>query len=106
MAYRAPGRAGGIESSYFIDLFFGSTGGFSPYSDPELDEVISRARATVDDSKRATLVQEAVRIIQEDVASIPIFNVIPVYAMKKNIDFKPTQKIVHDLVLVKDVTIR
>jgi hypothetical protein len=52
------------------------------------------------------LVKEAVRIIQEDVASIPIFNVIPVYAMKKNIDFNPTRKIVHDLVLVKDVTIR
>ncbi len=106
VAYRAPGRAGGVEPSYFIDLFFGSTGGFSPYSNPELDEVIAQARATVDDSKRAKLIQKAVRIIQEDVASIPIFNVIPVYAMKKNIDFTPTQKIVHDLVLVKDVTIR
>ena len=29
-----------------------------------------------------------------------------VYAMKKNVDFKPTQEIVHDLVLVKDVTVK
>jgi ABC-type transport system substrate-binding protein len=67
---------------------------------------IAEARATVDDTKRAELIKKGVRIVQEDVASIPIFNMIPVYAMKQNIDFKPTQKIIQDLILVKDITIR
>ena len=45
-------------------------------------------------------------MIQEDVASIPIFNTVAVYAMKKNIDFKPTEKHQMDLVLIKDVDIK
>ena len=50
--------------------------------------------------------QKGVRVVHEEVASIPIFNMIPVYAMKKNIDLTPTQKVPHDLVLVKDITMR
>jgi hypothetical protein len=40
------------------------------------------------------------------VASIPIFNTVAVYGMKSNIDFKPTQKLNMDLVLIKDVTVK
>jgi hypothetical protein len=42
--------------------------------------------------KRGDLIKKAAGMIQEDVATIRIFNNIGVYAMKKNIHFKPTQK--------------
>lgn len=105
VGYAGVGRAGGVEPSYTLDLFFGGEGGFSVYNNPELDRVIADARGMIDDAKRGELIKKAVRIVHEDVASIPIFNMIPVYAMKKNIDFKPTQKNLHELILVKDVTI-
>jgi hypothetical protein len=42
--------------------------------------------------KRGELIKKAAGMIQEDVSTIRIFNNIGVYAMKKNIHFKPTQK--------------
>lgn len=100
------GRAGSPDPTYYIDLFFGAEGGMSVYYNPELEKVNAEGRATANDAKRAELIKKAIRIIHEDVGSIPVFNPVSVYAMKKNIDFKPTQEHVHDLVLIKDVTIR
>lgn len=102
----AGGRAGSPDASYFMDLFYSADGGFSVYYNPEADKVILEARGTWDDTKRGDLIKKAVRMIHEDVATIPIFNVVNVYAMKKNIDFKPTQKWLMDLLLAKDVTMR
>jgi peptide/nickel transport system substrate-binding protein len=106
VGYAGVGRAGGVEPSYTLDLFFGGEGGFSSYYNPELDKVIADARATVDDVKRGELIRKGVKIVHEEVASIPIFNMIPVFALKKNVDFKPTQKNLHDLILVKDITLK
>jgi peptide/nickel transport system substrate-binding protein len=99
-------RAGSVEPTYPISLGYSSDGSFSVYSNPELDKLIYEARATVNDTKRAELVKKIVRIIIEEVVTIPIFNTVAVYAMKENIDFKPTQKYFADLALVKDMTIR
>jgi len=106
VAYRGHGRAGAVDASYNLDLFFSKDGGYSLYFNPELEKVIAEARATMNDAKRAEVIRKAVKMIQEDVASIPIFNNVPVFAMKKNIEFKPTQKHAHGLILVKDVTIK
>ncbi len=76
------------------------------YANPELDKIIGQAEATSDDAKRAELIKKAVKIIHEEVASIPLFNFVTFYAMKQNVDFKPTLKYNQDLVLVKDVTLR
>jgi peptide/nickel transport system substrate-binding protein len=100
------GRAGSVEPAYNLDLFFSSKGGFSMYSNPELDKIIAEAKATVDDKKRAELIKKGTRIVCEDVATIPIYNTVTFYGMKKNIDFLPTQKYNQDLMLVKDVTMK
>jgi peptide/nickel transport system substrate-binding protein len=98
------GRAGSPDPSYYLNLFYGKEGGFSVYYNPEFEKVAAEAKATINDTKRAEVIKKAVRILLEDVPSIPIFNNVAVYAMKKNIDFKPTQKYNMDLVLVKDIT--
>jgi peptide/nickel transport system substrate-binding protein len=99
-------RSGGPDPTYFLQLAFSSDGMFSVYYNPEVDKIIAEARTIVNDTKRGELIKKAVKIIHEDVASIPIFTMVAVYAMKANIDFKPTQKHHHDLLLVKDVTIK
>lgn len=100
------GAAGGPDPTYNMDLFFGSEGGMSVYSDPELDKLIAAGRATADDAKRAEIIKKAVRLIHDDAAGIPIYSMVAVYAMKNNIDFRPTQKHNMDLVLLKDITVR
>ena len=66
----------------------------------------AQAKATVNDAKRAEVIKKAVRIIEEDVAAIPIFTAVVVYGMKKNIDYKPTPKCPSEMILLKDVTMK
>jgi peptide/nickel transport system substrate-binding protein len=100
------GRAGAPDPTYYLDLFYSTDGGQSVYSNPEFDKIVAQTKATVDDTKRAELIKKAVRICYDDVAGIPIFSPVFVYAMKQNIDFKPTQKNAQDILLVKDITMR
>jgi peptide/nickel transport system substrate-binding protein len=100
------GRAGGPDATYYVDLFFGMEAPLGVYYNPELDKVNAVGRQTVDDKERAVLIKKAIKIIYDDVASIPLYNPVYVYAMKKNIDFVPTIGIVHNLVLLKDVTLK
>ena len=71
-----------------------------------MDRIVGQAKATVNDAKRAELIKQAVKICYDEVAAIPIFSPVFVYAMTKNIDFTPTQKNAQDLVLIKDIVIR
>jgi peptide/nickel transport system substrate-binding protein len=100
------GRAGGPDATYYIDLFFGAEAPLGVYYNAELEKVNAEGRRTVNDAKRAAIIKKAIRIIYDDVASIPVYNPVYVYGMKKNIDFKPTLGIVHNLVLIKDVTVK
>jgi peptide/nickel transport system substrate-binding protein len=106
VAFHMHGRAGAPDPSYYLDLFFGKDGTFSTYFNPEVDKLMAQARTMANDAKRADLIKKAVSLIHEDVPSVPIFNFVAVYAMKKNIDFTPTQKSPRDLILVKDITLR
>jgi peptide/nickel transport system substrate-binding protein len=106
VAITGHGRAGGADPTYNIDLFFTKEGPLGVYYNPELDKLNAEGRKTVNDAERAVLIKKAIRMIYDDVASIPIYNPVYVYGMKKNIDFKPTTGIVHNLVLIKDVTVK
>lgn len=97
--------AGGPTSTYFLSQSFTGEGGTSVYFNPDFETVISEARATVDDRKRAEMVKKAAKILYEDVALIPLFNMVSVYVMKESIDFKPT-KFYTDPIHVKDITVK
>lgn len=60
----------------------------------------------MDDIKRGKLIKIAVRIIHEDVPTMTIYNYVAVYGMKKNIDYKPTQRDSMSRVLVRYITVR
>ena len=100
------GRAGTPEPSYFLDNYFSKDGGFSTYHNPELEKVIDEARSTMDDRKRGELIKKGIKIIYDDVASIPVFNNVNVSAMKDNVTFKPTVNEQFDLLAIKDFTIK
>lgn len=93
------------EPSYALDIGYTSGSPISVNYNPEFDAAVAAARATMDDAQRAELIKKAVRIMHEDVMSIPIWSHNSVYAMKPNIDFTPTVKSTSPLMLIKDVRI-
>jgi peptide/nickel transport system substrate-binding protein len=105
VAFHPVNRSGGPDPSYYLDLYFGCEGSFSAYCNPELDKITAEAKTTVNDAKRAEVIRRAIKVVEEDAATIPIFNCVIVYGMKKDLSFTPTRGIIHPMVFVKDVKI-
>ncbi|GGC35110.1 ABC transporter substrate-binding protein [Siccirubricoccus deserti] len=57
------------------------------YSNPELDALTARAAATIDDPTRAALLREGVRMAMEDVALIPLFQLVNTWALKRGLSY-------------------
>jgi peptide/nickel transport system substrate-binding protein len=83
-----------------------STSIMGVYFNPEIDAVIEKAQATMDEVERGELIKEAIRILHEDVATVQIWANTSVFAMKPNIEFTPTLKNREPLMLIKDVRIK
>ena len=98
--------AGSVDPCHFMTAILRTDAGFSVYSNPEYDKVLDEARATMDDAKRGELIKKAAKIAHDDVAFIPIYSTVPIFAMKKNIDFSPTRKYPFELVRVKHITVK
>jgi peptide/nickel transport system substrate-binding protein len=105
VGYYGGGMAGSVDPTESAFSNFSCDGASSLYCNPAFDKILTEARATMDDSKRSELVKRLVKILQEEVPTILIFNNVAVFAVKKNIDFKPTQDRL-DAVLVKDITVK
>jgi peptide/nickel transport system substrate-binding protein len=87
----------GLRTSYWSE----ST--ISLYDNPEFDKVFLQAIQEFDDAKRAGLIKKALRIVREDVATVPIWANVSVYAMKKDIEFTPTFRVMNAEVKVRDI---
>ncbi|MCR0981755.1 ABC transporter substrate-binding protein [Roseomonas populi] len=57
------------------------------YSNPRLDEVTARATSTLDDAAREKLLQEGVKIAMDDLAFIPLMQLVNVWAVKRGLDY-------------------
>jgi peptide/nickel transport system substrate-binding protein len=58
------------------------------YSNPKLDQLVEQALDTVDEKKREALAREAGAVVAADVAIIPLYHQIVMWAMKQNIVFE------------------
>jgi peptide/nickel transport system substrate-binding protein len=58
------------------------------YSNPALDEMTARAVATLDDEKREALLQEAVKVAMDDVAFIPLFQLINLWGVRRGLTYE------------------
>jgi peptide/nickel transport system substrate-binding protein len=57
------------------------------YSNPELDALTDRAVATLDDNEREKLLQQAVKMAMDDLAFIPLHQLVNVWALKRNLNY-------------------
>lgn len=65
------------------------------YSNPAFDRLIDEEQTTGDQKKRIALLQEAGRILMEDVPFVPLYNLAEVYGVARNVIWKarPDEKI-------------
>jgi peptide/nickel transport system substrate-binding protein len=59
------------------------------YSNPEMDAVIGKALATVDDDKREALLREASQMVIEDYGILPLHYEVTPWAFRKGLSFVP-----------------
>jgi peptide/nickel transport system substrate-binding protein len=65
------------------------------YSNPEFDKLIVEQQKTEDNKKRTALLQQAGKILMEDVPFVPLYNLADIYGVAKNVVWKkrPDEKI-------------
>jgi peptide/nickel transport system substrate-binding protein len=61
-------------------------GNFGGYSNPKVDALTEQIAHELDKEKRQELIDEAARIVQEDVATIPLHQQVIVWAARANVD--------------------
>ena len=59
----------------------------SRYSNPAMDELVKQASSTMDDAKRAELLQKASNLAMDDYAMLPVHFELSVWAMKNDIRY-------------------
>ncbi|SDC19648.1 ABC transporter substrate-binding protein [Belnapia rosea] len=58
------------------------------YSNPALDDLTSRAAATIDDAARERMLREAVKTVTDDVAIIPLFQLVNSWALRRGLRYE------------------
>ena len=106
VALFAAGAAGEPTPINNMRSYFTKGGGFSVYTNPELEKIITEGVSTIDDAKMEVLVKRAMKILHDEVAYIPIFSTMSIFAMKKNIDFVPVLRHNMDMLLLKNMTVK
>jgi peptide/nickel transport system substrate-binding protein len=58
------------------------------YSNPALDRLTEQAAATIDDPTRERLLREAVKVAMDDVAIIPMFQLVNSWALRRGLTYE------------------
>jgi peptide/nickel transport system substrate-binding protein len=90
------GRGGLVDADTLYDQYFrtGTTKRVA-YSNPEFDKLIEEEQGTADHKKRVALLQQAGKILMEDVPFVPLYNLADLYGVARNVVWsaRPDEKI-------------
>ena len=90
------GRGGLVDADTLYDQYFrtGTTKRVA-YSNPEFDKLIEEEQGTGDSKKRMFLLQQAGKILMEDVPFVQLYNLADLYGVARNIVWsaRPDEKI-------------
>jgi len=81
----------GSDADTYFDQYF-HTGGSKRigYSNPEFDKLIDEEQRTGDHKKRVAILQQAGRILMEDVPFAPLYTLAEIYGLARNVIWKGT----------------
>jgi peptide/nickel transport system substrate-binding protein len=77
-----------ILGTYSQETRFGANNS-GRYSNPDLDALTVRATATLDDKERERILQQAVKLAMDDVAIIPLHQLVNTWAVRKGLTHDP-----------------
>lgn len=86
-----------VDPAEWLAYYLGSKNGLAVYKNPEFDAAIERAVSVSDLTERATLTRAAAKMVHDDVADVPLWTNVLVYAMKPQFDYTPVKKSVYSL---------
>jgi peptide/nickel transport system substrate-binding protein len=81
----------GLPSLDALTLSYYSKSPYVLYKYPEIDDGIPAALAELNDKKRAEMIKKMEKFLYDDVASISLWDGMSVFAMKKNIRYRPIE---------------
>ncbi len=83
------GRGGLTDADTLYDQYFrtGSTKR-TTYSNPELDKIIDEQQKTAEIKKRVQLLQQAGKILMDEVPFVPLYNLADIYGAARNLEWK------------------
>jgi peptide/nickel transport system substrate-binding protein len=65
------------------------SGMFAMHKNEKLDALLAKADSILDSTQHAPLIKEMMKIEQEDLSTITLWQYVDIYAMKKNIEYTP-----------------
>jgi peptide/nickel transport system substrate-binding protein len=81
------------DPSSALAIAFSSNSPLSTYDgSAEFNGLVAKGEASFDDKQRGDYVRQAMKILQDDVATVPLWNGVVVYSMKPSVSFTPTQR--------------
>ena len=84
------GSNGSDADTYFDQYFRTGTSKRIGYSNPEFDKLIEEEQKTGDHKKRVAILQQAGRILMEDVPFAPLYTLAEIYGLARNVIWKGT----------------
>jgi peptide/nickel transport system substrate-binding protein len=69
---------------------FDSSSQWAKYHDPAVDQALEAGRNTLDEAKRRSAYHDALMAIHADIAVVPLFQDVAMYAARKPVQFQPT----------------
>jgi peptide/nickel transport system substrate-binding protein len=90
------GRGSLTDADTLYDQYFRTgTTKRTNYSNPELDKVIEEQQKTADQKKRVALLQQAGKTIMEEAPFIPLYNLVDIYGVARNLiwQMRPDEKV-------------
>ncbi len=86
-----------------LNVAYTSRSPFSPFRDDTLDAYIAEANSLLDPEERGKVLKKAFGVMHDQVALVPLWNFVAVYAMEEGVDFTSTKHF-FPVVMFKDVT--
>jgi peptide/nickel transport system substrate-binding protein len=88
------GEAGYVLNNLFLTMDSKTGAGpanWGGYSNPQLDALITRAQSTMDDAAREALLIQGQKIAAEDVAAIPLYQLVNFWATRRGVAYEARQ---------------
>ncbi|MGH7817313.1 MAG: ABC transporter substrate-binding protein [Candidatus Binatia bacterium] len=88
LAFYYAGRSAYDADTFYDQYFHTGVTKRTGYSNPELDKLIEEEQQTGDHKKRVAVLQQAGRIVMEDVPVVPLYTLAEIYGLARNIIWK------------------